>query len=197
MYKIIVLNNKKLISCSDDSSVIIYSKDNNKYTKDYKINTDGTYCYCVIQTKENEICYDEFHTYDNHSICFYNLLEQKVIKINNLGGIDWNSFNMISEDLLLITGEDKLYIINVNQYNLIRIINAPNSSFINVSCILNKNIFLTADINKNIKQWKIEGNNLKLISIKTNAHDEGIFSLIKLRDGHILSGSDNGEIKIW
>ena len=98
---------------------------------------------------------------------------------------------------MLITGKDKLYIINVNQYNLIRIINAPGSSYIVVSCILNKNIFLTADFNKNIKQWRIEGNNLKLISTKENAHDESIWSLIKLRDGHILSGSNNGEIKIW
>ena len=104
---------------------------------------------------------------------------------------------MISEDLLLITGIDKLYIVNVNLYNLIRIINVPGSSYIVVSCILNKMIFLTADDNKNIKQWRIEGNNLKLISTKENAHDRWIFSLIKLRDGHILSGSVNGEIKIW
>ena len=60
--KIIELYNKKLISCSFDSSVIIYSKDNTyKYIKDYKINING-YCYCVIQTKENEICYDESHS---------------------------------------------------------------------------------------------------------------------------------------
>ena len=124
----------------------------------YKITTDG-YCFCVIQTKENEICYDEFHSYDNHSICFYDLLGKNVIKkINNLGWIGRNSFNMISEDSLLITGEDKLYIINVNQYNLIRIINAPGSFRIYVSCILNKNIFLTGDYKKNIKQWRIEGN---------------------------------------
>ena len=98
---------------------------------------------------------------------------------------------------MLTIGEDKLYIINVNQYNLIKIINAPGSSNIYVSCILNNNIFLTADVNKNIKQWRIEGNDLKLISTKENAHDVSIYSLIKLRDGHILSGSEYGEIKIW
>ena len=77
MVKIII----KLISYSGDTSVIIYSKDNNnKYTKDYKITTNGTHCCCVIQTKENEICYDEFHSYDNHSICFYDLLGQNLIK---------------------------------------------------------------------------------------------------------------------
>ena len=106
MCKIIELNDRKLISCSHDSSVIIYSKDNNnnKYTKDYKIATDGTSCYCVIQTKENEICYDEYHTYDNHSICFYDLLGQNVIKkINNLGLIGLNSFNISnkSSDIIL------------------------------------------------------------------------------------------------
>ena len=198
VYKVIELNNKNLISCSHDSSVIIYSKDNNnKYTKDYKITTNSD-CFCVIQTKENEICYDELHSLNNHSICFWNLLGQNVIKkINNLGWIGRNSFNMISEDLLLITGIDKLYIVNVNLYNLIRIINVPGSSYIVVSCILNKMIFLTADDNKNIKQWRIEGNNLKLISTKDNAHDKPIFSLIKLKEGHILSGSSNGEIKIW
>ena len=201
VYKIIELNNKKLISCSIDSSFIIYSKDsNNKYKKDYKITTNYA-CFCVIQTKENEICYDEFHTnhtYVNHSICFYDLLGQNCIKrINKIGWIRWNSFNMIAEDLLLITGKDKLYIINVNQYNLIRIINVTGSSDINVSCLLNKKLFLNGDDNKNIKQWVIEGNNLKLISIKENAHDKRIYSLIKLRDGNILSGSSDGEIKIW
>ena len=86
VHKIIELSNRKLISCSFDSSVIIYSKDNdNKYTKDYKITTDD-YCICIIQTKENEICYHEFHDIDNHSICFYDLLGQNVIKkINILG----------------------------------------------------------------------------------------------------------------
>ena len=104
---------------------------------------------------------------------------------------------MISEDLLLILGEDKLSIINVNQYNLIKRIIVPGSNYIAVSCILNKNIFLTGDDNKNIKQWRIEGNNLELVSTKENAHDKFISTLIKLRDRHILSGSSNGEIKIW
>ena len=196
--KIIELNHKKLISCSMDSSIIIYSKDNNnKYTKDYKITTNG-YCLSVIQTKENEICYDEHHSPYNHSIRFYDLLGQNVIKrINEIGWIGRNSFNMIAANLLLITGKDKLSFINVNQYNLIRIINASGSSYIYASYILNKKIFLTGDKNKNIKQWRIEGNDLKLISTKENAHNICIVSLIKLRDGHILSGSITGEIKIW
>ena len=108
------------MSRSDDSSLIIYSKDsNNKYTKDYKITTNGPCC-CIIETKENEICYDgESCNYFDHSIYFYDLLGQKFIK--RIDKIYCKSFNMIAEDLLLITGKEKLYIINVKPYNLIRI----------------------------------------------------------------------------
>ena len=53
--KIIELKNCKLVSCSSDSSIIIYSKDNNKYIIDYLINTNVNY------------------------ICFYDLLKNKVI----------------------------------------------------------------------------------------------------------------------
>ena len=193
--KIIELNNKKLVSCSSDFSIIVYSKDNNnKYTKDYRISTSGE-CYCVIQTKDNEICYYENDGYN--TICFYDLLERKIMdEINNIDIGSFNFFNMITEDLLLVTGKEKLYIINVNQYHLIRIIDV-NSWYINVSCMLNKNTILTGGSNGKIKQWRIEKDNLKLISTKENAHHENIFSIIKLGDGHILSGSEEGIIKIW
>lgn len=44
---------------------------------------------------------------------------------------------------------------------------------------------------------EIEGDNLNLISTKENTHDEAISTLLKLGDGHILSGSLIGEMKIW
>ena len=70
--KIIELKNKTLVSCSFDNSIIFYIKDNIKYKKDYKISTNVE-CYNIIQTKDNEICYNEYDT-----ICFYGLLERKV-----------------------------------------------------------------------------------------------------------------------
>ena len=56
--KIIELKNKNLVSCSGDSSIIFYIKDNNEYKKDYQIQTDGS-CTSIIQTKDNELCYSE------------------------------------------------------------------------------------------------------------------------------------------
>ena len=67
VYKIIELKNKKLVSCSKDSSIIFYYKDNLEYKKDYQISTNGS-CSSIIKTKDNEICYSEKK---NNTICFY------------------------------------------------------------------------------------------------------------------------------
>ena len=191
VYGIIELNNNKLISCSNDEYIIIYSKDNNKYKKDYQLNINY-YCWNVIQTKENEICYSK----GRDLICFYDLMNRKIInKSENIFVSGNNCFNMITKDLLLILGYFELSIININEHNLIRTINVPNSGSIWSSCILNKNNILTGDNEGNIKHWRIEGDNLKLISTKEKAHVNSVTTLLKLEDGHILSGSE--EIKIW
>ena len=73
VYKVIELKNKNLVSCSDDSSIIFYIKNNNEYKQDYRISTNCS-CYSIIQTKDNEICYSERN---GNKICFYDLLERK------------------------------------------------------------------------------------------------------------------------
>ena len=151
----------------------------------------------IIQTKDNEICYYE----DEDTICFYDFIKRNNIKkLNNISVPDYSydSLLMISKDLLLITGENKISIINVNSYNLIKTINVDNSGWIAAACMLkNKNLILTGDYNKRIIQRKIENDDLKLISIKENAHDDWIFTLSKLGNGLILSGSTDESIKIW
>ena len=192
--KIIELKNKSLVSCSSDKSIIFYQKNNNDYKKDYTLSTNDS-CFSVIQTKVNEICYSE---YTDNAIFFYDLLERKIIRtiknINKYNGILEN-FIMISKELLLIPGENEISIIDVNQYNLSRIIDVPNSSWITGVCLLNKNTLFTGDGNKMIKQWKIEGNNLILISKKQNSDDYSINSLINIDDNHIASASNS--IKVW
>ena len=196
--QIIELANKQLVSCSFDSFIIVYSKVNSNYEKDYHIKANGNSFY-LIQTKENELCFQEkefLSEYD--SICFYDLFKRKIInKLDNMKIRGWNPFNMITKDLLLVTGKGQLYIINVHLHNLSSIINAPNSSDINESCLINKNTILTGDDDKKIRQWGIEGNVLKLIATKENAHNREITVLLKLGDGLILSGANDGEIKIW
>ena len=85
----------------------------------------------------------------------------------------------------------------MNKYNLSKIIDVPNANKIFCGCILNENILLTGDSNKAIRQWKIEGDNLNLISIKENAHNGTIFSILKIGNDHIISSSEDKLIKIW
>ena len=152
----------------------------------------------IIQTKDNEICYYE---YDEDTICFYDFIKRNTIKkLNNIRIPNYfsDSLLMISKDLLLITGENKISIINVNSYNFIKTIKVDKSGRIYAVCMLNKDMILTGDYNKRIIQWKIENDdNLKLISIKENAHDYCINTLSKLGNGLILSGSSDYTVKIW
>jgi len=62
--------------------------------------------------------------------------------ISNISIIIFSSFIMILKDLLFISGQNKILIINVNYYELIREIEAHNSSQIYGACILNKNFYL-------------------------------------------------------
>ena len=196
--KIIELKNKKLVSCSCDKSIIFYNRDNNnEYKKEYSFNTNGDNG-PIIQTKDNEICYQDFN--NKSSICFYDLSEKKTINvINNINIISciYDSLLMISKDLLLVTGFNEFSIINVNSHSLIKTIDVSDSGSICVACLLNKNMLLTGDDNKRILQWKIEGDNLKLISKKESAHDKDINTLLKLGEGMILSGSSDNFVKIW
>ena len=131
-------------------------------------------------------------------VCFFDINERKIkTSISNISK-SWKSpFIMISKDLLFISGINSISIINIKYYEIIREIELPNSGCINGACILNKNILLTGDNNGKIREWKIEDDNLILISKKENAHNNWICSLLNIGNGHIASGSGDNSIKIW
>ena len=104
---------------------------------------------------------------------------------------------MIKKDLLLISGENQISIINTNQYKLVRKIEVPGSYGIRGVCMLNKNMILTGDEEGILRQWKIEGDNLILVSKKERAHDFHISALLNIGNGFIASGSDDCSNKIW
>ena len=98
---------------------------------------------------------------------------------------------------MLIPGINKISIINANQYILVRKIEVQGSDWIRGVCMLNKNMLLTGDGSKVLRQWKIEGDNLILVSKMENAHDNKISALLNIGNGFIASGSDDNTIKIW
>ena len=104
---------------------------------------------------------------------------------------------MIKKDLLLIPGKNIISIINTEQYKLVRKIEVPDSNWIYGVCMLNENMLLTGDGVKILRQWKIEEDNLILVSKKEKAHDNDINVLLNIGNGFIASGSDDKTIKIW
>ena len=63
--------------------------------------------------------------------------------------------------------------------------------------MLNKNILFTGDDEGLIRKQKIEEDNLILILKKENAHNNSIYTLLNIGNGHIASGSFDKSIKIW
>ena len=104
---------------------------------------------------------------------------------------------MIKKDLLLIPGYNVMSVINTEQYKLVRKIEVPDSNYICGVCMLNENMLLTGDHSKIIRQWKIEKDNLILVSKKEKTHDDIINVLLNIGNGFIASGSDDKTIKIW
>ena len=78
-----------------------------------------------------------------------------------------------------------------------RKIEVPDESYITGVCMLNKNMLLTGDYSEIIRQWKIEGDNLILVSKKEKTHDDDINVLLNIGNGLLASGSDDNSIKIW
>jgi len=197
--KLIEIENRYLVSCSEDKTIIFYLKDKKLYKKYYKMSTNEQ-CYCISQINENEICYLETENLDfnDSTICFYDIDERKIkSSIYNISMSGYSPFIMISGDLLFISGKNKISIININYYELIREIEVHNSDWINGACILNKNILFTGDEEGIIREWKIEEDNLTLISKKDNAHNSSIYTLLNIGNGHIASVDKDNLIKIW
>ena len=195
VYKIIELKNKELVSCSLDCSMIFYYEDKSLYKIKCKIKTDGS-CSSVIQTKRNEICSSEG---ENDKICFYDLRHKKLkASIEDISKRNYTDewLIMITEIFLAIPGDDIISIVDINKYILVRTIDT-DSSWIFGSCKLNGNMLITGDRKYSLKQWRIVGDNLILISEKEQAHKGDINTLLNLGNGYLASGSDGGSIKIW
>ena len=92
-----------LISCSKDKNIIFYIKED-AYKKDYQISIDKS-CYCVIQVKDNEICFSVC----GDKIYFFDLNERKIkATVSNLNKVNNSNRTwllMISKDLLIIPGK--------------------------------------------------------------------------------------------
>ena len=76
-----------------------------------------------------------------------------------------------------------------------KINNIPVSGyFFDSLLMISKDLLLIITGDNTMENWK---NNLKIISQKENAHNSDIFTLSKLGNILVLSGSKDYSIKIW
>ena len=191
--QIIELTNNSLVSCSDDKTIIFYIKENEKYNKDYSITTSD-WVKNIIQTKQNEIAYS---TYNERKLYFFDLNEKKNIALIEDIICSHKSLFKISEELLLVPGLNMIHIINLNLYLKVNSIDIKASGMIYGVCMLNSNMFITSNEFGKIDICKIDkDNNIKLV-YEDQIHEKTIFVVLKLKNGHFATASEDNTIKIW
>ena len=194
------LLNKNIIFTSENNSLLIYNKDliNDNYQLNYKIE-DNDYSIELLEIKKNFIVTINY----KNSISFFDLNNRK--KINNIKNLDINKtffgnhLCLINKNILLICGTIFLYLIDINNY---QIINEIKSNFNLSLCLLNNfnlyenyNNYLLIIDNKYIKQYKIVNNNIELMSSKINKFYDNI--VIQFNNDTIISGGIKKLIHIW
>ena len=192
VYKVIeIINLNYIISCSTDKSIKFWEKISNTYEEKYCLFNDSS-VYDIIQINNNEFVSANS---EEQIINFWNInTKTKINKIRKIFSNFWNNILCkINENFLVVGGYEILYLINLNNKTLYKQIETDN--WINSILIVNDNIFLTGD-NGNIKMWKIEKNNIKLIDTKEKIFKGYIYSMIKLKNNDYIALGLDDEIII-
>ncbi len=190
--KVLYCSNDNLISCSWDKDIKIWEKKKNKYYCVNKLD-NNYYVKCLIFLEENNNLISSGREgtkiWDLNNINNVKLIKQ----FNNLNCFYVNNLKLIDNDKLIIGKFNKLKIISISQEKIIKEIKLNDFCY-GIKCIRNKDILLIGCKN-DIILYDI--NNFNCIQIIKNAHCKYINGFIQLRNGNILSFSDDCHVKIW
>ena len=128
---------------------------------------------------------------------FYDLNKRdKICSISGFESFNLNpgkKFCKANEELLLVCGNQHIFLVDYNEYKLIGKINCAG---IITTYKSSNNIIFSGQDNGQINQWKCNGKELKLYSYKNKAHNKGVFSMFILNN-IFISGDNAGSLKIW
>ena len=191
VFKCIELNNEKLVSCSDDFSLIFWEKTNNIYSNIYSFKNYNK-IYDILETKNNEIALAQFY---DKSLLFLDMNDKSSSKtISNIDLTGWNnSLLMLNDRTLIVGGHNFIYVIDTLKYELVNKHEIKGNIW--SLCKLSEFSVLSGDNYGNLVQWKISSNKIKLYSKMDGIHDKIITSVINLGDNKIAS-CDGERIKI-
>jgi WD40 repeat protein len=88
-----------------------------------------------------------------------------------------------------------IILFEISSYEIVKTIRTENQ-IISIQKFDNGLIYI-GDFSGGISQWELNGDNLKFIDQKKNAHSDKVTSILQFDNGIIVSGSNDNTIKIW
>ena len=196
--KVIYYSNENLISCSVDDTIKIWIENDNNNYENIKILSHSDHIYSILFLEDKNILISS----GNDGTKFWNLNKNEV-DYNNINCVKYfkevkcssnQGLCRLDEDRIIIGGEYSLKVISISNKIIIKGINCPIICK-GIILIENKGIFLIGGKSKHIRIYR--NDNYQCIKIFRNAHDESINGFVELKNGTILSYSDDKKIKIW
>jgi WD40 repeat protein len=201
VYKVIELENNKLISSAADNTMKIWEFDGNKYNciNTFTISNSNHYTNILRINKDKLVS----SAYSSNYIKFWDIKNNfnEIKTLNNIETCVPNAMSMINDNILLIGGYSSgIYIINTDNYEIISQVH-KNIKYVNsIIELMNGNILIGCYDENNkysLIEYKYENNNLIKILSKDNAHSNAIYGLIEMDDGISISCSGDKIIKYW
>ena len=179
-----------IISCSTDNTVKIWEENNNKYqlkTTIYFFDWIST----ILLLKDKNILIT--CGYDGTKL--WNINNFEIIKTFITINCSYrNALKRIDEDKIIIGGYKLLKIISLLEKKEIKTVNIPFTC-LGIEIIKEKELLFIGGGSNDILIYS--NYNYECIQIITNAHDDNIDGFIKLKNGSIVSYSNDGKIKVW
>ena len=194
--KIIFVNHKIMYSCNSNNNISIWNfqKEEKKW-KESQLNHDKFNVTSILRIYNNAEKQWQLISAGIFSIKFWNINENKLIPIESMKNISCcnsNSLKKLTDDLIICGGITYIYIISLINRNLVKKI---DTNFRINSLLIDTDFFIAGEENGSLTIY-----NMKYYSIIKSipyAHQSLVSALRKMRNDDIISGGEDGKIKIW
>ena len=193
IWKVIYCENGNIISCSEDKSIKIWEEKNKKEYQSkivllHPINIESI----LLFTEKNILISSGFD-----GTKFWNILNYECINyIRKVKCYTSGTLKKYDKDKIII-GEKLIYIIQINSFQDIQIIKEINHGCpcLAICVIKEKNIFLIGGEGRELRIYR--NDNFCCIQIIKEAHNFFIKAICQLKDGLIVTCSNDSNLKLW
>lgn len=186
-------SNGNLVSCSEDQIIKIWFEKNNNKEFQCKLSINESYPLFNLFLLENQnilICMGELGTK------FYSINDFQMIKYleNIQTDLSGNQIQKIDDDKIIFAGNEILNIFSLLKNEIINTINIDFNCF-SIYVIEDKGIFFTIGDDEFIRVFR--NDNFNCIEKRKGSEFGNMYGLIQLKNGFIISFSEDDLIKIW